>query len=325
LITKTSLQPSAASADETSVEGPLQAFDLWMNDGGPLIVLAAALAFGVLGPVFALVHELGHASVGLARTRGRVRIRVGVQPGRWQFQLGRLDLSLSPYIPFRSRFGGDATPLVPLDKTTRIAFIIGGPIASFILAGAITAAGIWTGHDFVIALGCLAVVHTLLVSQPFCPAGHRTDGRALLEAIRRPAVYDRWVALYRDVEGTLGPERGRVMNAVPVLVGHPGKGPDAAGVWWIAFAGWCWRAASGDEWREMHDAALAAVHEATQTGAVEPDLTIVAARSLAARESSAALTKLQLDSVPVDVAKQQWAFQFGVAFYDIERARGSTD
>lgn len=281
------------------------------------------MAYVILAPVFALVHELGHASVVLARTGGRVRVRVGAQPGRWQFEVGRLDLSLSPFIPVRSERAGDATPLSRLNRSTRLAFIIAGPAASFVLAGAVTAAGVVTGHEFVIALGCFGIGHAIYACLPF--GRKRTDGKSLLEALRRPAWQVRWISLYSDVKGTLGPERGRVLNAVPVLVGHPGKGADALGVWWIAFAGWCWRAVSGERWREMRGAALDAIHEAARTGAVEPDLTIIAARSLAARESAAALPQLQLDlaSVPVELAKQEWAFQFGVALYDIEQARGS--
>lgn len=135
----------------------------------------------------------------------------------------------------------------------------------------------------------------------------------------------RWLVLFTDVKGTIGSERGRVLNAVPVLVGLPGKGLDALGVWRLAFAGWCWRAVCGDAWLELRDAALDAVHAATCTGAVEPDLTIVASRSLAATESPSGLEFLpvELRSIPVDTEKQAWAFQFGVALYDIERARGS--
>lgn len=74
----------------------------------------------------------------------------------------------------------------------------------------------------------------------------------------------------------------------------------------------------------MRSDALDAIQEAAKTGAVEPDLTIIAARSLAAKESPEALPQLlDLDSVPVERAKQEWAFQFGLAFHDIERARGS--
>jgi hypothetical protein len=74
----------------------------------------------------------------------------------------------------------------------------------------------------------------------------------------------------------------------------------------------------------MRDAALDALHNATRTGAVEPNLTIIAARALAANESSSGFDHVvDARSADVDEAKQRWAFQFGVAFYDIEQARGS--
>ena len=112
---------------------------------------------------------------------------------------------------------------------------------------------------------------------------------------------------------------------IPVLVEHPGTGPDSVAVWSLAFAGWCWRAVDGDASQEMGEAALSALREATASGAVEPDLSLIAARSLAGRESSYGYEHVTADmrSPAVDDAKQRWAFQFGVAFYDIESARGS--
>lgn len=306
--------------------GAAQAFNDWMNGDGPLVVIGAALAYGLLGPVFVLVHELGHASVCLARTRGRVRVRVGSQPGRWQFQVGRLDLSLSPTIPFRSGIGGDATPLTRLDHRTRIAFVVAGPLASAVFAALVLGAGIWARQLFVIALGGMAVLHVAHAAVPRRADRRPNDGNALLRAVRSPKALDEWAKLFADVKGTLGPERGRVVNAVPVLVEHPGTGPDALGVWKLAFAGWCWRAISGDGWEDMRDAALVAVDSATRTGAVDPDLTIIASRELAGRESSAGFEHMPagLRSIPVDEAKQRWAFQFGIALYDIEMARNAS-
>ena len=161
---------------------------------------------------------------------------------------------------------------------------------------------------------------------PFRVQGYATDGAKLLAHLRRKdgRKLDRWLALYRDIDGPLGRERGRVLNAVPYLVEHPARGPDAIAVWHLAYAGWCWRAVEGDAPSEMRAAALDAIQAATLTAADEPDITIVAARALAALEPSSGfeLLRRQMTSVPVE-PKQRWAFQFGVAFYDIERARGS--
>src|SRR5581483_6846880 len=103
-----SLQSVAAAADDKCVDARLQAFDAWMNGTGPLVVFAGAIVYGLLGTVFTLVHELGHASVGLARTQGVVHVQVGRTPGRWRLRVGRLDMELSPTIPFRAGVGGTA-------------------------------------------------------------------------------------------------------------------------------------------------------------------------------------------------------------------------
>jgi hypothetical protein len=51
--------------------------------GGGFLELFAAFALtAALRPVFVLVHELGHASVPLLRTRGRVQLRPGAAPMR---------------------------------------------------------------------------------------------------------------------------------------------------------------------------------------------------------------------------------------------------
>ena len=320
-----SLQPVAAAADDKCVDASLQAFDTWMNGSGPLVVVAGALVYGLLGPVFTLVHELGHASVGLARTQGVVHVQVGRTPGRWRIRVGRLDMELSPTIPFRAGVGGTARTSVRMDRRTRIAFIAAGPLVSITLSAAITGVGMWMHSQLVIAVGGVGLLHAFYAVLPGRVGGRRTDGAALLDVLRRPRALDEWFTLFGDVEGTLGRERGQVVNAVPYLVEHPGTGPDALGVWHLAFAGWCWRAAAGEAWREMRDVALDALRSAAQPGAVEPDVTIVAARALAERESPDGFEHLpsQLRLIPVDEPKQRWAFQFGVAFYDIDRARTS--
>jgi hypothetical protein len=322
LITEMSLQSVATSADDKCVDASLQAFDAWMNTNGPLVVFTVAIVYG-LGTLFALVHELGHASVGLARTQGVVYVQVGRTPGRWRLRIGRLDMELSPTIPLRARVGGTARASVRMDRRTRIAFIAAGPLASITLAAAITCVGIWTHSRLAIAVGAFSVLRAFWSVLPGRVDGLRTDGAALIDVLRRPRALDEWFTLFSDVEGTLGRERGRVVNAVPYLVEHPGAGPDALGVWRLAFAGWCWRAAAGEAWREMRDVALDALHSAARPGAVEPDVTIVAARALAEHESPDGFEHLpsELRSIPVEEPKQRFAFQFGVAFYDIDRAR----
>ena len=58
------------------------------------------LSLVVVGPLLVLVHELGHAAVGLAATDGLVSVRVGRTPGWFRGRVGRLAFELSP-LPVR--------------------------------------------------------------------------------------------------------------------------------------------------------------------------------------------------------------------------------
>jgi hypothetical protein len=326
-----SLQPVARAADDKCVDGSLQAFDTWMNGGGPLYISAAAIVYVALAPVFVLVHELGHAAVALLRTDGRVHVQVGKTPATWRLRLGRLDLALNPYIPRKGGAAGFAKPYGRFDPYSRIAFAVAGSTASGVFSALVVFLALRAHVMLLVWVGAIGVYHSVYSLVPRKSAGPRGDGNALLEAVRRlrhgPTPEDmkvRWLALVKDIDGTLGRNRGQVLNAVPHLVEHPGTGPDSTAVWRIAFEGWCWRAVEGDASEELREAALDAIREATSSGAVEPNLTIIAARSLAGREPSVGFDHvIDVRSTDVDEAKQRWAFQFGAAFYDIERVRGS--
>lgn len=330
-----SLQSVAARADEKCVAGGLRAFDTWMNGGGPLYISLAAIVYLAVSPVFVFVHEMGHAAVALIRTNGRVRVQVGRSPGMWRFRVGRLDIGLNPYIPPNGGAAGFAQPFGRFDPYSRVAFALAGSAASGIFSALLVYVALRAHIVLLVWVGAIGVYHSVHALVPRKSAGSRSDGIALLEAVRRVRrgptsdellldMKRRWLALVKDVDGTLGRERGQVLNAVPHLVEHPGTGPDAVAVWRVAFAGWCWRAVEEEAWTGMRDPALQAVRDAMLTGAVEPNVTIIAARSLAARESSAGFDHVvDARTADVDEAKQRWAFQFGVAFYDVERARGS--
>jgi hypothetical protein len=332
-----SLQPVARAADDRRVDGGLQAFDTWMNGGGPLYMSAAAVVYLAIAPVFVLVHELGHAAVALMRTEGRVQVQVGKSPAAWHFHLGRLDFGLNAYLPRTGGAAGFAKYSGRVDPYSRIAFTLAGSTASGLFSALVVYLALRAHVILLVWVGAMGVLHSVQSLVPRRIAGAGSDGAAFLDAVRRlrrgPTAEEllldmrcRWLALFKDVQRTLGPIRGRVLDGLPPALGHPGTGPDAVALWKLAFAGWCWRVVEGCA-PGMRESALDALHTATRSGDAEPQLTFAAACSLAERESAAGFVHMpvELRATEADESKQRFAFQFGVALYDIERARGSVE
>lgn len=296
--------------------------------GGFMTFWSSSIVYCVLLPVFVLSHELGHAAVYLVRSDAPVSVGLGGS-GRWHVQLGRLQLMVGPnFWSYRKPAGTVAW--LPLDKWSNVACGLAGPLAQACASALLIPIGVWSHQPLVGDAGVVGAGIALTSLLPFRLPGFGSDGARVLRALRGKETLAearaRWKALMGDPKRTLGPERGRVVNAVPILVDQPGAGPDALGVWKLAFAGFCWRAVSGDAWTSMRDAALEALHEAAQAWAGEPDLTIAATQTLARRESHEGLEHMpvSLRAISVDEAKQRWAFQFGVALYDVEMARNAS-
>lgn len=293
---------------------------------------SSSVVYVALLPIFVASHELGHVAVSLARSKAPISVHLGGPPGRWRFRRGRVDLTVGlNFWSYRSPAG--TVSRVPLDAWSTVACGLAGPFAQAAASALLVPIGVALHRPVVGDAGVVGIGFALISLMPFRYLGHHTDGANLLQQLRRRNSPDRklmeklerWRTLFIDLDGTLGRERGGVLNAVPHLVGHPGTGPDAIAVWRVAFAGWCWRAVENDAWLGMREAALDALDMAARSRAVEPDLAIIAAQSLAKRESGSGFLSVpaEIRSPDVDEARQMWAFQFGVAFYDIERARGS--
>ena len=292
---------------------------------------ASSVVYCALLPIFVVSHELGHAAVCLARSKAPVVVGLGRPPGRWRVRLGRLDLTIGlNFWAYRKPAG--TVFHSGLDRWSTVACGLAGPLAQAAASALLLPIGIAMHRPLVGDAGVLGIGFAFFSLVPFRFHGYGSDGANLLGALRAkrrvdPELADklnRWIGLVADLDGTLGHQRGRILDAVPHLVEHPGTGRDSVALWRVAFAGSCWRAVEGDACKAMRDAALDALQKATRSGAVEPNLTIIAARSLAAGESSLGFDHVvDARSADVDEAKQRWAFQFGVAFYDIERARGS--
>jgi hypothetical protein len=187
--------------------------------------------------------------------------------------------------------------------------------------------------------------------------GFRSDGGRLLDAFngrnapQAPAsplqdclaeTRSRWLVLYSDIRQLPDWERlARLLTAAPTALGYTtgGGGDMEQTLWKVAFAGWCWREAERGQPERLRQSILDAIHAATKTGALEPLLTARAANALAASDTdlslgcpgdsnadrqaflSAAFECLPTSLAPAPIAQRRFAWRYGLALHDVERAR----
>jgi hypothetical protein len=292
------------------VDGALRTFDAFMSSGQ---LLLWCLLAGLLGPVATAVHELGHAAVGLSRSDGIVGVRVGRHPGIWRGRVGRLVFSFHPFPSSAEKIAGGAVTAARLSARDRALYALAGPAAQLLFAAVVAALGAPV-VAVLIAAGALASLVPRRVGK------YATDGWHFLQAVRgRPTGHS-------DQQDTSA--RARLLFERPDLhlqarnatLGAAANGD--ATLLRAAFAGWCWRHAQRADLGDTREAALDALHEATITGVVEPQLTIDAARRLAA--SLADFGDLFVAGMASAVAgeAQITAFRYGGALHDVELIRG---
>ncbi len=144
-------------------------------------------------PAAVLLHELAHAGMALALTRGKVLVVVGYGPAM-RLHMGRLALHVSPL----------ATSGCTVHRATRASgdrgiIAAAGPVASLFLAafGWRMAESLSGAHMFVAglfaALGAASLFIAILTALPLrYPAmlavgdGRDSDGRTVLQALKRP-------------------------------------------------------------------------------------------------------------------------------------------
>jgi hypothetical protein len=289
--------------DGESVDGPLREFNDWMNGAGPQVLILSVLAAAILAPLLVLIHELGHATVGLARTEGLVTVRVGRSPARWQARFGRLCVEFNP-LPARNAPAGLAAVYARYGTVTNVLYALAGPVAE----AAVAAIVLWLGlrsHVAVLELvGGLGLVVAALNLVPHERHGFRSDGAYVLDALRQANVqsqaasagssaepfsdavtdtFARWLVLFSDERSAVRTKRrAQFLGGAAVGLGYRAddRGDAALAVWRLAFAGWCWREVERGDFSRVREAALDALHAATMTGAFEPNLTVLAARNL---------------------------------------------
>jgi len=127
------------------------------------------VGFAFVGPVSALIHELGHASLLLLVTGQNVTIQLGRHGKRLSHQFGRLTIVC--YMEFGANFGiyyleKDKWDKIPL--TQLIWVQLGGPIASlllFIVFGSLTVWTKWSVPLYII-FACVNFLLTLFTTFP---------------------------------------------------------------------------------------------------------------------------------------------------------------
>lgn len=154
--------------------------------------LPSLLQLLIAVPVAVLLHELAHAGMALALTRGKVLVVVGYGPGM-TLHLGRLALHVSPLAA-----SGCCVHRATRDSSDRGIIAAAGPVSSLLLAvvGWRTAEALAGSHLFVAglfaALGAAGGLITLLTALPVrYPAAiavgddRDSDGMTVLRSLSR--------------------------------------------------------------------------------------------------------------------------------------------
>jgi hypothetical protein len=338
------------------VDGALQSFDEWINGVSPWLLAAALALTMVTLPLWAFVHELGHAAVALVRTQSLVVVEVGRRPARWRRRLGRLELRLNP-IPGRNATGR-AYAYGRLGVGSTVAVALAGPLAQAAASALLLALAVVVDSSLLELVGAVAMGSALVQLVPFEHAGTPSDGkRALLAFARAPSVprdprelaatRKRWLAVFSDPESPRGTALTKVWLArVPAWLGYPAGLTDARTVALVrlARAGWCWREVERGEPQRLDDAVARALDVVASAGVVGHERTAAAANELVAggvelglgspgagdvervRFLAGAFTGLPgtVGSRTVPVEQEQFAFRYGVAVHDVERVQAGS-
>ena len=156
------------------------------------VPLPSLLQLLIATPIAVLLHELAHAGMALALTRGKVLVVVGYGPGM-KVQLGRLALHVSLLAA-----SGCCVHRATRESSDRAIIAAAGPIASLLIAvlGWRASEALAGSHLFLAglaaALGAASLFVTLMTALPLrYPAAvavgddRDSDGMTVLRALRR--------------------------------------------------------------------------------------------------------------------------------------------
>jgi hypothetical protein len=304
------------------------------------VLLAAGITLVVSAPLLVLVHELGHAAVGLWTTEGLVQVHVGREPARVRFRVGRLDVGLNPDLPRRGR-AGVARTWAAMERGDRIAYALAGPLAELAVAFVVTA-GVVGGlvpRMLVLTAGCAAfdAVANLVPRERH---GNRSDGLLVLDALRgRPTagLDDTATRFLASVTHKRHPartdERAANLALAPQALGLAPRTAEADSAFELAAAGWFWREAEDVSLGPVAAGLARAGRSAVECGTPPARLPgMIAWEYLRSDGDPAAASREGFDDITrglelarrvthatLDRERARNAFLFGVAVHDAER------
>lgn len=237
----------------------LQRFNDWMNSREAAYVVVAWL---VGGWMLVLVHELAHAAMALRLGARKVSVSVGREPGWSPRTVGPVSLSLSP-VP--SRPAGTMTTPDPLPPARRLMVVLAGPAGNVMAATLLLALFLASSGAVRISSGILCAVSLAMAIASLVRRVHRgskNDGARAIEMLRlwrtehglidagpegtrAVEAYRRYLSLPR--EARLNHTRIRELSVVVNAFGVQPTTPAGTHLCAVAFAGWCWAEANGDD------------------------------------------------------------------------------
>jgi hypothetical protein len=157
-----------ADSSSEMIDRWLQMLSHWLDRGGPDAIGLGVVAFFIALPVLVLAHELGHAVIGLVRTEGLVRIRVGRAPGRIHGRVGRLAFELN-LVPAGGDVAGTALTFARMSRGEQVAYALSGPAAECLFLALLLPALQLTGggvHEVLVWAWGFGLLQALLTSFP---------------------------------------------------------------------------------------------------------------------------------------------------------------
>ena len=158
-------------------------------------ILYFAVFWIVTVPLLTLLHELGHALLALAFTKGIVSVSVGnpVTPG-YLVQVGRLQIRLRP---FSTIFGLIEHTVDGLTSSQRAAIVAAGPVSTCLLLIILTYFAYFSGfvpayfQPILVSAQYAAIMQTIMTGIPLrypnwlgSYGGKESDGLRFLKAVR---------------------------------------------------------------------------------------------------------------------------------------------
>jgi hypothetical protein len=169
---------------------PLQTISGWVASGGMRDLGLGFVLAGLTFPLMVIVHEAGHAAVGLLRTEGLVVLRVGRSPGWVEGRVGRLAFEVSP-LRSRDRLAGWARTFARMTRGESVAYAVAGAAAQLlVLVVSVPLIGRTSGavHSALVWAWAVHFLNTCLNLAPMRVGGHMSDGACLLAAVRARPV-----------------------------------------------------------------------------------------------------------------------------------------